>query len=175
MIPADKSRLYAGTFRYGDMVYGRLAPGEDNSGKLVNLLRDKAKKYAEDYGYETVILDGPPGIGCPVISTITGVDRVVIVTEPTISGFKDMQRAVDVACKFSLELFVIVNKYDLNRVVSRQIDVWCEERNIPVVAHLPFDNQIVDAMVAGKTIIEYNQDSEISRLIHDVYYRIVKG
>ena len=86
-----------------------------------------------------------------------------------------MQRAVDVACKFSLELFVIVNKYDLNRVVSRQIDVWCEERNIPVVAHLPFDNQIVDAMVAGKTIIEYNQDSEISRLIHDVYYRIVKG
>ena len=175
MIPADKSRLYAGTFRYGDMVYGRLAPGGDNSGKLVNLLRDKAKKYAEDYGYETVILDGPPGIGCPVISTITGVDRVVIVTEPTISGFKDMQRAVDVACKFSLELFVIVNKYDLNRVVSRQIDVWCEERNIPVVAHLPFDNQIVDAMVAGKTIIEYNQDSEISRLIHDVYYRIVKG
>ena len=173
MIPADKSRLYAGTFRYGDMVYGRLAPGEDNSGKLVNLLRDKAKKYAEDYGYETVILDGPPGIGCPVISTITGVDRVVIVTEPTISGFKDMQRAVDVACKFSLELFVIVNKYDLNKVVSKQIDVWCEERNIPVVAHLPFDNQIVDAMVVGKTIIEYNQDSEISRLIHDAMVLIL--
>lgn len=169
MIPADKSRMYAGSFRYGDMVYGRLAPGEENSGKLVNMLRDRAKKYTEDFGYKTVILDGPPGIGCPVISTITGTDRVVIVTEPTISGLQDMQRAVDVVSKFSLDFFVIVNKYDLNIGVSAQIDKWCEERDIPVAAHLPFDPEVVNAMVAGKTIIEYNQGSEISRLIREAY------
>ena len=104
MIPADKSRMYAGTFRYGDMVYGRLAPGEENSGKMVNLLREKAKRYVEDYGYDTIILDGPPGIGCPVISTITGVDKVVVVTEPTLSGFLDMKRVIEVVCRFSVQI-----------------------------------------------------------------------
>ena len=172
MIPADKSRMYAGTFRYGDMVYGRLAPGEENSGKMVNLLREKAKKYVEDYGYDTVILDGPPGIGCPVISTITGVDKVVVVTEPTISGFLDMKRVIEVVCRFSVRISVIVNKYDLNPDICEQIDKWCEEMEIPVVAHLPFDAQIVEAMIAGKTIIEYNKDCEVSRLIENAYNTI---
>lgn len=172
MIPADKSRMYAGTFRYGDMVYGRLAPGEENSGKMVNLLREKAKKYVEDYGYDTIILDGPPGIGCPVISTITGVDKVVVVTEPTISGFLDMKRVIEVVCRFSVQMSVIVNKYDLNPGICEQIDNWCEEMEIPVVAHLPFDAQIVEAMIAGKTIIEYNKDCEVSRLIENAYNTI---
>ncbi len=172
MIPADKSRMYAGTFRYGDMVYGRLAPGEENSGKMVNLLREKAKKYVEDYGYDTIILDGPPGIGCPVISTITGVDKVVVVTEPTISGFLDMKRVIEVVCRFSVQMSVIVNKYDLNPGICEQIDKWCEEMEIPVVAHLPFDAQIVEAMIAGKTIIEYNKDCEVSRLIENAYNTI---
>jgi len=172
MIPADKSRMYAGTFRYGDMVYGRLAPGEENSGKMVNLLREKAKRYVEDYGYDTIILDGPPGIGCPVISTITGVDKVVVVTEPTLSGFLDMKRVIEVVCRFSVRISVIVNKYDLNPDICEQIDKWCEEMEIPVVAHLPFDAQIVEAMIAGKTIIEYNKDCEVSRLIENAYNTI---
>jgi MinD superfamily P-loop ATPase len=172
MIPADKSRMYAGTFRYGDMVYGRLAPGEENSGKMVNLLREKAKRYVEDYGYDTIILDGPPGIGCPVISTITGVDKVVVVTEPTLSGFLDMKRVIEVVCRFSVQISVIVNKYDLNPDICEQIDKWCDEMEIPVVAHLPFDVQIVEAMIAGKTIIEYNKDCEVSRLIENAYNTI---
>lgn len=164
--------MYAGTFRYGDMVYGRLAPGEENSGKMVNLLREKAKRYVEDYGYDTIILDGPPGIGCPVISTITGVDKVVVVTEPTLSGFLDMKRVIEVVCRFSVQISVIVNKYDLNPDICEQIDKWCEEMEIPVVAHLPFDAQIVEAMIAGKTIIEYNKDCEVSRLIENAYNTI---
>lgn len=172
MIPADKSRMYAGTFRYGDMVYGRLAPGEENSGKMVNLLREKAKRYVEYYGYDTIILDGPPGIGCPVISTITGVDKVVVVTEPTLSGFLDMKRVIEVVCRFSVQISVIVNKYDLNPDICEQIDKWCDEMEIPVVAHLPFDAQIVEAMIAGKTIIEYNKDCEVSRLIENAYNTI---
>jgi MinD superfamily P-loop ATPase len=83
MVQNDKSRMYIGSFRNGKMVYGRLAPGEENSGKLVNMVRENAKQTADENDLETIILDGPPGIGCPVISTITGVDKVVIVTEST--------------------------------------------------------------------------------------------
>jgi len=175
MVPADKSRMFAGSFRYGDMVYGYLAPGEDNSGKLVHLLRDKAKKYAEDFGYQTVLLDGPPGIGCPVISTITGADKVVVITEPTISGFHDLRRVIEMVFHFSVQLSVIVNKYDLNPDICKQIENWCTDMNIPVVAYLPFDIRMVDAMVSGKTIIEYNKEAEISRLIEDAYYRIISN
>ena len=92
----DKSRMYAGSFRNGKMVYGRLSPGEENSGKLVNMVRNKAKQLSKDHQLETIIIDGPPGIGCSAISTITGVDHVVIVTEPTISGLHDMKRALEI-------------------------------------------------------------------------------
>src|SRR4030043_581131 len=114
MIQNDKSRMYSGSFRNGKMVYGRLAPGEENSGKLVNMVREKAKQVSSENGLETIILDGPPGIGCPVISTITGVDKVVIVTEPTISGLHDLQRTIGIVSKFNLAAFVIINKFDLN-------------------------------------------------------------
>ena len=101
MVRNDKSRMYSGSFRNGKMVYGRLAPGEENSGKLVNMVREKAKEVAKINNLDTTILDGPPGIGCPVISTITGVDKVVIVTEPTISGLHDLQRTIEIVKKFS--------------------------------------------------------------------------
>ncbi len=169
MIPANKSRMYAGDFRYGKMVYGRLAPGEENSGKLVSFLRDKAKEYAKKFAYETVILDGPPGIGCPVISTITGVDKIVIVTEPTMSGLLDMQRTYEVSSKSSSQIYVVVNKYDLNMDITRIIEKWCKERGVLVVAYLPYDEHVVDAMVEGKTLVEYNNESNITKLIRTAY------
>src|SRR4030043_615537 len=113
MVQNDKSKMYSGSFRNGKMVYGRLAPGEENSGKLVNMVREKAKQVAKENNINTVILDGPPGIGCPVISTITGVDKVIIVTEPTISGLHDLQRTIGIVREFNLSAYVIINKYDL--------------------------------------------------------------
>lgn len=109
-----KSRMYTGSFRNGKMVYGQLAPGEENSGKLVNMVRDKAKAIAKAENIDTIIIDGPPGIGCPVISTITGVNQVVIVTEPTISGLQDLKRTIEITSTFNLNTWVIINKYDLN-------------------------------------------------------------
>lgn len=173
MIPADKSRMYVGSFRYGKMVYGRLAPGEENSGKLVNVLRNKATEYAKNFEYKTVILDGPPGIGCPVISTIIGVDKIVIVTEPTISGLLDMERSYEFACKTSSQIYVIVNKYDLNTDVTHIIENWCQEQGVPIVALLPYDEHVVDSMVAGKTLIEYNEESKITQLIRSAYNHIM--
>lgn len=173
MVPSDKSMMYAGSFRNGRMVYGRLAPGEENSGKLVNVVREKAKQTAVKYGLDTIILDGPPGIGCPVVSTITGVDKVVVVTEPTISGLSDMKRAIEVVQKFNIPAYVIINKYDLNQAMSGQIEEWCSHNNVTVAGMLAFDRQITEAMIEAKSIIEFNPESEISTKIKTIWNRIV--
>lgn len=173
MVANDKSMMFAGSFRNGRIVYGRLAPGEENSGKLVNVVREKAKQTAGMYGLDTIILDGPPGIGCPVISTITGVDKVVVVTEPTISGLSDMKRAIEVVQKFNIPSFVIINKYDLNQAISMQIEDWCIHNNVIVAGMLPFDRQITEAMIEAKSIIEFNPESEISKKLITIWNRIV--
>ncbi len=172
MIPGDKSRLYSGSFRYGRMVYGILAPGEENSGKLVNMVRSKAKEESKNNGKCNIILDGPPGTGCPVTSTITGVDKVVIVTEPTLSGLHDLERSVELVKKFNLEKFVIINKCDLNSAVSDQIETWCVKEGINVAGQLPFDENITKAMFNGKSIIEFNPELEISKKISIIWNRI---
>src|SRR4030042_6394748 len=172
MVRNDKSRMYSGSFRSGKMVYGRLAPGEENSGKLVNMVREKAKLTAEENGLKTIILDGPPGIGCPVISTITGVDKVVIVTEPTISGLHDMKRTVEMVQKFNLPSFVIINKYDLNSSMSEQIKEWCIQNDIALVGQLPFDRQMTEAMVQSKSITEYKPDLDFSKKIKLIWNKI---
>jgi len=173
MVQNDKSRMYSGSFRNGKMVYGRLAPGEENSGKLVNMVREKAKETAAKNGLDTIILDGPPGIGCPVISAITGVDKVVIVTEPTISGLHDMQRTIEIVQKFNLPEFIIINKYDLNSSMSKQIEEWCNQNEIAVAGKLPFDRQMTEAMVQSKSITEFNPDLDISNKIEIIWKKIL--
>lgn len=175
MIPDDKSRMYTGSFRNGKMVYGKLAPGEENSGKLVNMVREKARKTAQKNNLGTILLDGPPGIGCPVISTISGVDKVLVITEPSLSGLNDMQRAVEVARKFNLPLYIVINKYDLNLAMSDQIEEWCVSNKIAVAGRIPFDKQITEAMVQGKSIIEYNPDNKISKQIKTIWNNILNN
>lgn len=172
MVKNDRSRMYSGSFRNGRMVYGRLAPGEENSGKLVNMIKEKVRKTAEANSLKTIILDGPPGIGCPVISTIAGVDKVVIVTEPTISGLHDMQRTVEVVHKFNRNPLIIINKYDLNQEMSKVIRDWTAANNLVVVGCLPFNPLFVEAMVQRKSIIEYMPDSEISQQIRSIWNKI---
>jgi MinD superfamily P-loop ATPase len=173
MVQNDKSRMYSGSFRNGKMVYGRLTPGEENSGKLVNMIREKSKEVAKENNLETIILDGPPGIGCPVISTISGVDKVVIVTEPTISGIHDLQRTIEIVKKFNLPAFVVINKYDLNISMSKQIEEWCNQNVIAIVGQLPFDRQMTEAMVESKSIIEINPNHEISKNIKALWNKIL--
>jgi MinD superfamily P-loop ATPase len=173
MVANDKSRMYSGSFRNGKMVYGWLAPGEENSGKLVNMVREKAKKIAKENGIDNIILDGPPGIGCPVISTITGVDKVIIVTEPTISGLHDLQRATGIVQKSGRNPIVIINKSDLNMSLTEQIHKWCVDNNIRVVGILPFDTKMVESMVRGKSIVEYDPDNRINRKINEILNNIL--
>lgn len=173
MIPNDKSRLYAGSFRNGKMVYGRLSPGEENSGKLVNVVREKAKEILAESGLSHIIIDGPPGIGCPVISSITGTDLAVIVTEPTMSALSDLVRTAELVAKFQLPHFVIINKSDLNINMTKRIKSFCDEKGIEVIGVLPFDPQVVEAMVQGKTINEYNPGNFISRELEKIWNRLI--
>jgi len=169
MIENKESRLYAGSFRNGRMVYGRLAPGEENSGKLVNQVREKARKLSKASGLETIIIDGPPGIGCPVISSITGVDQVVIVTEPSLSGLYDLQRAAEISGSFGILTRVIINKYDLDEDLSQQIEAWCKENQLDIAGRIPFDPAVVEAMVNCKSITEWAPESETAKVLSTAY------
>ena len=175
MIDNDKSRMYYGSFRNGKMVYGKLAPGEENSGKLVNIVRDKAKKLAKENNINTIIIDGPPGIGCPVISTITGVNYVIIVTEPTLSGLKDLQRTLELTTKFNLNTVIIINKFNLNLEITEKIEKFCEKSDIKIIGKLPFNPQVVAAMINCKSIIEWQPASDISSQIKHIYNNLIYG
>jgi len=172
MVRNDKSRMYSGSFRNGIMVYGRLAPGEENSGKLVNMVREEAKNASKANGIEIIILDGPPGIGCPVISTVTGADAIVIVTEPTLSGLSDLERVHPIAAKFSSSVGVIINKHDLNSHMASRIEEWCSSHGTPVIGRLPFDSSVTEAMVAGKSVIELYPGIEISKDLIEMWNKI---
>lgn len=172
MVDNNKSRMYSGSFRNGKMVYGRLAPGEENSGKLVNIVREKAKQISQLNKINTIIIDGPPGIGCPVISTITGVDHVVIVTEPTISGMHDLQRTIEITSKFNTKIWVLINKYDLNFDMANQIEKYCNSMDIKIIGKLLFNPQVVEAMVNCKSIIEWIPNSDITKGIKEAYEMI---
>ncbi len=174
MIRSDKSRMYSGSFRNGMMVYGRLAPGEENSGKLVNMVRDEAKRVAGEHAMSVILLDGPPGIGCPVISTVTGTDRLVIVTEPTMSGLADLKRVYEVASRFSSQIGVIINKYDLNEAMTDTIEEWCMVQGGSVLGRLPFDKRVTDAMVAGKSVTEMFPEAEISLRLREIWYKLTE-
>jgi MinD superfamily P-loop ATPase len=175
MVPENGSKLYSGSFRKGQMVYGRLAPGEENSGRLVDVVRKRAREIAQEEKIENIVLDGPPGIGCPVLSTITGVDHVVIVTEPTRSGLHDLKRTVEVTRSYDIPTSILINKYDLNETMANQIRAFCSFEGLMVVAMLPFDRQVVDAMVNGMSIAEYAPDSEITALLRGACQAITKG
>lgn len=175
MVRSDRSRMYSGSFRNGMMVYGRLAPGEENSGKLVSMVRDEAKRVATEQEMNTILLDGPPGIGCPVISTVTGADRIVIVTEPTMSGLEDLKRVFEVARKFSGEVGVIINKYDLNDAMADRIEGWCAAQGTSLLGRLPYDRRVTEAMVAGKSVTEMFPEAEISKILTDIWKKLTEN
>lgn len=172
MEPSNKSRWYAGSYRNGLMVHARLAPGEENSGKLVNVVREHAKKVAQEQGSDTIIIDGPPGTGCPVISSVTGVKKAVIVTEPTSSGFHDMKRILELTANFMVKSYVVINKYDLNNEVAAKVEEWCASMGIPVIGKIPFSPLVVEAMVSCKSITEFAPESEVSLEIISIWNQI---
>lgn len=166
---------YMSKTRFGPMCHARLLPGESNSGRLVALVRENARKVAEQNGLNLIIIDGAPGIGCPVIASVTGIDLGVVVTEPTMSGLYDMERAMRLLDYFEVPALVCINKYDLNAEKAEEIAEFCEGRGVEVVARIPFDKAVTDAMVQGKTIIEYSSEGSVSRDMRRMWERVLEA
>lgn len=148
-------RFYLSRTRFGPMVHARLFPGQENSGRLVDLLRRRAKALAREQGKSLILCDGAPGLGCPVISSLSGVDLAVAVTEPTPSGAHDLARIVELCRHFRVGVGVIVNKYDLNLEQTGRIEEYCRLQGLPVFARLPHDVAMTQAMVQRRTITEF--------------------
>ncbi len=145
---------YISSTRFGAMVHARLFPGEENSGRLVALLKQEAKKLAEERHLDLILSDGAPGIGCPVISSLSGTDLAVLVTEPTPSGRHDLERVASLCDHFKVATAVIINKFDLNSEQTASIEGFCREKNYPVVGKLPHDKVITEAMVQRLAVTE---------------------
>jgi MinD superfamily P-loop ATPase len=161
--------------KYGPMSHARLNPGEENSGKLVSLVRQNAKKVAETENCELIINDGPPGIGCPVIAAVGGVDIGLIVVEPSLSGIHDMKRALGLLSHFKIPSLVCVNKYDINEENTDRIVEFCRSNSVEVVGKTPFDPLVTEAMVAGKSIVEYSPKSRVSEAIAELWKRTLEN
>jgi len=141
--------------RYGPLVHARLGIAQENSGKLVAIVRQNARRIAEEQGLSYIISDGPPGIGCPVISSLSGANMALLITEPTLSGMHDLDRVLGVCRHFGIAALVCINKYDLNEENTHQIEDFCRRQGVEVISRLPFDNVVTEALVQGLEVVEY--------------------
>ncbi len=161
--------------RFGPMVHARLGIAEENSGKLVSLVRKEARSLAMQKGLDLLITDGPPGVGCPVIASIGGASAVLIVTEPTVSGKHDMERVVQLAAFFKVPAMVCVNKFDLNPDVTREIEDFAGLNGLKSVGRIPFDPIFTKAMVNGQTVIEYDGGSQTAKKIKEIWKHVLQN
>jgi MinD superfamily P-loop ATPase len=162
---------YVSSTRFGPLVHAQLIPGAENSGRLVMVLKQQARELAKSRGLELVLCDGAPGIGCPVISSLSGTHLAVAVTEPTPSGRHDLERVADLCKHFQVSFAVIVNKYDLNLDETTRIEDYCRDRGFPVLARLPHDPIVTRAMVKGMVVTEL-PETEFSRALIQSWARV---
>jgi len=160
--------------RHGSLVHARLGTAQENSGKLVALVRQQAKQMAEKEGVRYIISDGPPGIGCPVISSLSGANLALLVTEPTLSGIHDLERVLGVCHHFGVPALVCINKYDINEDNTRQIEHYCLSQGVEVAARIPFDNTVTKAMVEGLPVVEYSRNG-VSHQIEALWELVSKS
>ncbi len=165
---------YLSETRFGPMAHARLGIAEENSGKLVSLIRKEGKKLAEKKSLDLLLTDGPPGIGCPVIASLGGATATLIVAEPTVSGRHDMERVVELAAFFKVPAMVCINKYDLNPDMGQAIEAFAREKKVTVIGRIPFDPVFTKAMVQGKTIFEFDDRSDGSEAVKAIWEKLEK-
>ena len=146
MVNNEAGEIYVSETKYGKMVHACLFPGEENSGKLVAEVRKKAKKIAQDENKKYVLLDGAPGVACNVISSLTGVKKAVIVTEPTLSGLHDLERVLELIERFRIKPYFVINKYDLSVEMANKIEEFLKDKGFEISVKVPFDKRIVKAI-----------------------------
>ena len=158
--------------RFGPLYHAHLFAAQENSGKLVTMVKQQGRLLALDQGRELLIVDGPPGIGCPVISASAGADLALLVVEPTVSGIHDLERALGTVTHFRVPALVCINKADLNPEQTAEIEAYCVEERIEVVGSLPFDTIVTEAMVQGQPVTAYQPDGAMAAALDATWARI---
>jgi MinD superfamily P-loop ATPase len=166
--------IYQSKIKQGFMSHAMLFPGEGNSGKLVTVVRQNAKVLAAKENIDLIVIDGPPGIGCPVIASVSGVDAGLIVVEPTLSGIHDLKRVLQLLNHFKVKPYVCINMYDINIENTEKIESFCKENNVEALGRIPFNSKVTEAMVNKKTIIEYQPENEVSQEIEKIWNKLNK-
>ena len=169
---AVNGQWFVSNTRLGPMVHAKLGPAQENSGKLVSLIRKQAKQIATEQNKDFIIVDGSPGIGCPVIASITTADLVLVVTEPTISAQHDLERVIELTGHFKIPTVVCINKYDINHKMAQEIERKMKNIDIAVIGQLPYDTSVTKAQIAGQNIIEYSNDG-LSNQIKSLWQTIL--
>ena len=162
---------YVSSTRFGPLVHAQLFPGEENSGRLVMVLKQQARELAKERGAELILCDGAPGIGCPVISSLSGTHLAVAVTEPTPTGRHDLERVAGLCGHFQTAFAVIINKCDLNPDEAARIEAFCRDRSYPVLARLPHDPIVTRAMIQGLVVTEL-PETDFSRALRQSWTRV---
>lgn len=158
--------------RFGKLIHARLGVAEENSGKLVSQIRNHARLVAHKNNNDLIIVDGSPGIGCPVIASISGAHLVVIVAEPTLSGFHDAERVLELTKHFKIPASLCINKYDLNLELTEKMENFCKDKGIELVGKIPYSKVFTQAMIKEQSIIEYEPDGEVSSKINEMWSKI---
>ncbi|MCC6697084.1 MAG: ATP-binding protein [Candidatus Hydrogenedentes bacterium] len=174
--PAVNGEVYISRSRRGPLVHARLGVGQGNSGKLVSAVRQTARHYAERNGFKRIITDGSPGIGCPVIASITGSDAVLIVTEPTMTAIHDMERVAGLVARFRIPAMVCINKWDLNPELSHSIERDAQRLGITLAGKVAYDDVITDAQIACKAVVEFQENgcaAQIRSLWHTLEHSLL--
>jgi len=173
MVDRDSGFAYISETRFGPMAHAILNTAEEASGKLVTMVRNIARDITEQEKRDLVLIDGPPGIGCPVIASMTGVNLVLIVTEPTLSAIHDLERVLGVAQHFHIPAVVCINKSSINAENTSKIEQYCKKNNILIVGKLPYDTTITQAMIHEQSVIEFS-DGVLSHDIRDMWNKILE-
>lgn len=158
--------------RFGKLVHAKLGIAEENSGKLVSEIRNHARIVANKNKNNLIIVDGSPGIGCPVIASISGANLVLIVTEPTMSGLHDAQRVYELTKHFNIPASICVNKSDISEELTSEIEQFCQKESIELLGKIPYSKEFTQAMIKSETVIENAPDSDVSKEIKSIWEKI---
>ncbi len=173
LVVQDTGRWFTAESRLGPLASAELLPGEETSGKLVAQVKQKAAELVEREKAERLLIDGSPGIGCPVIASASGVDVVVLVTEPTLSGLHDLRRIVGVVRHFQIPAYLVINKEDLNPSVAGEIVMYAKEEGLTLLGGIPYDAKVTEAMVAGRSVVE-EDGSPAGAAMRTIFARLVE-
>ena len=174
LVPQVSGRWYTAHTRLGPLASAELYPGEETSGKLVTLVKQKAYALAKESEAEWLLIDGSPGIGCPVIASVSGASAVILVTEPSLSGLHDLERILQVVRHFRIPAYLVINKYDLNEEISAQIEEFAQENELPLLGRIPYDPKVPGMMIQGKSAVE-DAESAAGKAMREIYSRFMEG